>query len=626
KKNNPQLLNSIEDFKLNDKYGGSNKINYDSIGEISPTTLRYINVLSNLISLGIDLNNKNIIEIGIGYGGQCLILSKYFKFKSYTLVDLIEPLLLSKKYLELNNVCNVKYNEMSDLKDNTQYDFVISNYAFSECCKEIQDIYIDKIIKNSKKGYMTLNFVSDVYKIESYNKNDILKIINNSYYIEEEPNSFGNNMVLLWNKTYSQAGQDLFVSSLLDNGFFIDIGCGLPDNINNTLLLEENDWNGISIDNNEYYEKMWNRNTPFILDDANICNFNDILKKYNAPEIIDYLSLDINGYDGLRFSVLEKFFETNKEVKVITIAHDSYVGYKEKENQRKFLTNLGYYLLCTDVLLNNYAFEDWWINPKYFNENEYIFYKSNNIEYSNILGKKKLKEKIKISVLTLTYQRYEFLEEAIQSYLCQDFEGESEMVVINDSPDVEYVYDHPNIRIINCKERFKLISEKLEFGYKQCKYDYVYRLDDDDLLTPWALSVAYKHISKNIGYDIYRSDKHYFFYNNKFKQISSNINNGNIYTKEYLNRIKFPNDFGEDVEITFGNNSNINIINNDKYTMIYRWGTDTYHASIIVFGRSEYNNEKLLNIDNYIKNKENGIINLQPKFRNDYYLQINENI
>ena len=46
-----------------------------------------------------------------------------------------------------------------------------------------------------------------------------------------------------------------------------------------------------------------------------------------------------------------------------------------------------------------------------------------------------------ISILTLTYQRHKILEEAIQSYLSQDFEGESEMVIINDSPDVEYVYD-----------------------------------------------------------------------------------------------------------------------------------------------------------------------------------------
>ena len=59
-----------------------------------------------------------------------------------------------------------------------------------------------------------------------------------------------------------------------------------------------------------------------------------------------------------------------------------------------------------------------------------------------------------ISVLTLTYQRHHILEEAIESFLRQDFSGESEMVIINDSPIVEYVFEHPKIRIINLKERF----------------------------------------------------------------------------------------------------------------------------------------------------------------------------
>ena len=35
-----------------------------------------------------------------------------------------------------------------------------------------------------------------------------------------------------------------------------------------------------------------------------------------------------------------------------------------------------------------------------------------------------------ISVLTLTYQRHFLLEEAIESFLRQDFSGESEMVIL----------------------------------------------------------------------------------------------------------------------------------------------------------------------------------------------------
>lgn len=48
-----------------------------------------------------------------------------------------------------------------------------------------------------------------------------------------------------------------------------------------------------------------------------------------------------------------------------------------------------------------------------------------------------------ISVLTLTYQRHFLLEEAIESFLRQDFSGESEMLIINDSDKVDYIFDIP---------------------------------------------------------------------------------------------------------------------------------------------------------------------------------------
>ena len=123
--------------------------------------------------------------------------------------------------------------------------------------------------------------------------------------------------------------------------------------------------------------------------------------------------------------------------------------------------------------------------------------------------------KTKISVLTLTYQRFEILQEAIKSFLEQDFDGESEMLIINDSPFVKYTCNHENVRIINCDERFQSISAKLEFGYKQCKYDYIFRLDDDDLLTPWALTLSREYIDENPGYEVYRSANHYAFVDNK---------------------------------------------------------------------------------------------------------------
>lgn len=135
-----------------------------------------------------------------------------------------------------------------------------------------------------------------------------------------------------------------------------------------------------------------------------------------------------------------------------------------------------------------------------------------------------------ISVLTLTYRRHYLLEEAIQSFLEQDFDGLSELVIINDSG-IEYVYSNDKVRIINVEKRFSSIGEKLSFGFSKCKYEYIYRLDDDDLLAPWALSDTVKDIMNYPNYDIYRSDGHYLFQDNRFIKISGNVNNGNVYTK-----------------------------------------------------------------------------------------------
>lgn len=219
-----------------------------------------------------------------------------------------------------------------------------------------------------------------------------------------------------------------------------------------------------------------------------------------------------------------------------------------------------------------------------------------------------------ISVLTLTYQRQPLLEESIQSFLLQN-NPTSEMVIINDYPDVEYILDHPQIKIYNCDERFPSISEKLKWGFSQCNFDYIYRLDDDDLLAPNALKLTEDDIKSQPGYEIYRSNNHYYFENNKYVKISGMVNNGNVYTKSYLNRITFPDkSWGEDFDITFKNNAKI-FDANRKPTMIYRWGMPTYHIS----GMGDRPNKELYEWADRLGIKSSGKVILTPQFENDYY-------
>lgn len=224
-----------------------------------------------------------------------------------------------------------------------------------------------------------------------------------------------------------------------------------------------------------------------------------------------------------------------------------------------------------------------------------------------------------ISVLTLTYGRKRLLEESIHSFLSQNFE-ESEMVIINDEPNVTYRFIHPRVKIINLNQRFDNISKKIEWGFKECKYDYVYRLDDDDLLSLNALKNVEKQINENPGYEIYRRSNHLYFEHNKCLGIGGGVNNGNVYTKNYLNRITFPGkNFGEDFDITYKFGASIHE-SKDCPTMIYRWGMSTYHIS----GMDDIPIKRQYEWADELKEKNDGVIDLDPKFNDNYYEQIKE--
>jgi glycosyltransferase involved in cell wall biosynthesis len=220
-----------------------------------------------------------------------------------------------------------------------------------------------------------------------------------------------------------------------------------------------------------------------------------------------------------------------------------------------------------------------------------------------------------ISVLTLTHQRHELLEEAIHSFLNQTHIGDAEMVVINDSSVVEYRIDNPKIKIINCNTRFSSVGKKLEWGFKQCKGDVIYRLDDDDLLTPWALELQREYHTKSPNDDIYRCQKHYFYSNNEYTGLSDSVNNGNSYKRDWVIGIDMIDEsIGEDNWLTFKNNAKLYTGDIGRYSMIYRWGMGCYHISSM---GDRPNEEIYERVDRL--NTEKGIIELNPHFKKDYW-------
>ena len=165
----PEFLSRIESFRRNDHIGDPTVFVYPQVGKISPSTLRYIKIASDLTLLFGDLNGASIIEIGGGYGGQCKIISDLYNFKKYTIVDLPGPLALTKKYLEAQGVKNVEYKTFDETIYDETFDLLISNYAYTECNSEMQEKYDREILSRSSKGYM-ISSEQGRKKTETFNR------------------------------------------------------------------------------------------------------------------------------------------------------------------------------------------------------------------------------------------------------------------------------------------------------------------------------------------------------------------------------------------------------------------------------------------------------------------------
>jgi putative sugar O-methyltransferase len=191
-------LTKIEIFKTNDEQGSPDLYDYpEPFGRISPSTLRYIKVLSDLINHFGDLSNMSIVEVGVGYGGQSKIIQDYFNVKEYNYIDLPEVMNLTKKYLKKYDYENINFLDFNNLPIK-KYDLVISNYAITECTKEIQDLYFEKVINNSKKGYITGNDIGKYFNINNYSKLEWSEKIKGSLIFEENPKTHEDNYLLIF--------------------------------------------------------------------------------------------------------------------------------------------------------------------------------------------------------------------------------------------------------------------------------------------------------------------------------------------------------------------------------------------------------------------------------------------
>ena len=195
---------------------------------------------------------------------------------------------------------------------------------------------------------------------------------------------------------YSQGGQDIYVTRILKekrDGYFVEIGANNGYIMSNTYLLEKNyGWKGICIEATPYKITELTNNRPnsicisnaihsesnleldFTINMFDILNviteyaeigvdfltqsgeiikvvtrsLTDILNDNNAPENIDYLSIDTNGSE---FKVLEGIDFTKYKFNVITVKNSLI---EERQNRiKEILTSNGYSVQQTVNMVDN---------------------------------------------------------------------------------------------------------------------------------------------------------------------------------------------------------------------------------------------------------------------------------
>lgn len=177
------------------------------------------------------------------------------------------------------------------------------------------------------------------------------------------------------------------------------------------------------------------------------------------------------------------------------------------------------------------------------------------------------------------------LEEAIQSFLQQDYPGNKELIIVNDYPLQTLVYDHPEIKIINLDKTFDTIGEKENFAIELCSGELIAVWDDDDVALSNHLSNIAKYWKEDTN--LLHWEKGVFYNEPNITSLMSIGNSGIVYSKRAWEEVgKSPiENAGGDMTLVIAlhnlgrNKVVLAVPPNEECSWFYMWGGRGYHQS-----------------------------------------------
>ena len=201
-----------------------------------------------------------------------------------------------------------------------------------------------------------------------------------------------------------------------------------------------------------------------------------------------------------------------------------------------------------------------------------------NDQYDNSLPK--------VSCLCITFARPALLEEAIQSFLNQDYRGPKELIIVNDFYLQNLSFDHPEVKIINLPTKINTLGEKRNFAASVSNGDILFPWDDDDINLSFRLSQSVAFLQNNER-DYYKPTTVFFCNDGEISGLEDyHCHSQCAYTRTLFDQVLY-SVMGSGEDQAFDNKVKAALdlqelaTPSDAY-YFYRWGgTNSYHISVM---------------------------------------------
>ncbi len=194
-----------------------------------------------------------------------------------------------------------------------------------------------------------------------------------------------------------------------------------------------------------------------------------------------------------------------------------------------------------------------------------------------------------VSCICPTYGRVALLEEAIKSFLRQDYPGEKELIILNDYDGQTLQFDHPEVRVINVPKRFHSVGEKYKAAAALAVHDLIVVWHDDDIYLPHRLSYTVAHFDPTKTF--FKADKAWSWNTGTLSGPDGKLfHGGSCYRRELFSEMQGYPHIGNRYDMEFEQLCRaaaptaiqVKSIKPTDIYYLYRWqGTGSYHFSVI---------------------------------------------